>query len=360
MYLLARSMVGQRGVALFAGLVPLTADMHLASLDARLEYAFLGLQAILLLVLQRALDPRRHAAWSLGVGAVLLLLLLQSGYQLVFGLLATGFLACTTLLTVRRAAAPETLRRVALIAIVSIGFVLPQVVNILVTTRSSGLVVDLRFFASLYDPDVLHYLLPAPQSLISDIFADSSLAHSAVWSKKLDVEKQVTLPLTVVALLIVLLRTRTTAAARWLGLFALCATLSLGTNITFADRRLLPDTLARFMPFSLLTGLPGLEFVRVSGRFMLLGYIVLGVCSALGLRWLTLAYPRRSNTLVALSIATLLLETWPWPWLVHPLPSVPAFYSALEGEETRYGLLDLPVTVRPDEGVVEHSSVYQL
>src|SRR5262245_5445708 len=64
MYLLARDLGFDRGVALFAGVMLLTSTMCLAGLASHVTKVFLGLLPLALLALHRTLDRRRSGRWA--------------------------------------------------------------------------------------------------------------------------------------------------------------------------------------------------------------------------------------------------------------------------------------------------------
>jgi hypothetical protein len=127
-------------------------------------------------------------------------------------------------------------------------------------------------------------------------------------------------------------------------IFALGPSLRLVGSTTFTEYKL-----PVILPYALLTGLPGLDFMRTPGRFMLVGYVALGMAAAYGLQALVQQWNQLAKIVVpAICTGLLLLETWPpMPRPMEQLPAVSDFYRMLGQESEFYGILDLPI--RPEQ-----------
>ena len=85
------------------------------------------------------------------------------------------------------------------------------------------------------------------------------------------IETSVTIGWTIVVLGVVAAVTRWRAAWPWIGLSLACIVLALGPSLRLFGRTTFTDfALPLMLPYAILDSLPGFEFMRVSGRFMML------------------------------------------------------------------------------------------
>ncbi len=360
MYLLARDMGMDRGVAFFAGALLLTAPMCLAGLLGHMTKVFLGALPLTVLLLRRALDPERSAWWALGPAAGLLLLLLHAGYQFVAGAALVGLLMLLQLAAPERGNRRTAVRRIAAVALASIVLVVPQLVAIQLEATSENL-IQIGSQAEAYSPDLVHMLVPyylgrlvGPQvRALLQPYPMFFSADTAVW-------------LSWVALVLVgfALFWRAPEAWRWGVVLAVFVALSLGPVLHVLGGKPLA-ALGLPMPYSLVASLPGLSFMRVPGRFMMAGYVALATLGGLGLGALLRRFPRfRLPLLGGLGAAHLLL-IWPLPWPHQPLLPIPAFYEQIATDPERYGVFDLPYQGMPEArltgwGAINFAARYQI
>ena len=102
MYLLARDLDCSRPASIFAGIVLLTAPVHLVGLRGHLAKVFLGLMPLACLALRRSLDRERSAVWSAAFALTVVLLLLHSPFQFVQIALVSPLLVLAAMTTQRR------------------------------------------------------------------------------------------------------------------------------------------------------------------------------------------------------------------------------------------------------------------
>ena len=91
----------------------------------------------------------------------------------------------------------------------------------------------------------------------------------------------------------------------------------------------------------LLMQVPGLNVMRVPGRFMLMGAIGFVLSAALGAAALR-ARAGRARWLAPAAMVLALVECWPHVWSQNALPPVPEFYAGLAAETGSFAVLDLP------------------
>jgi hypothetical protein len=140
---------------------------------------------------------------------------------------------------------------------------------------------------------------------------------------------------------------------------ALCVLLSLGPALKILGQtRFTIHELPIVLPYAFLTSLPGLGFMRVPGRFMLLGSVALLIAASYGLAACCARWPRFRHVIISLALVALLIEWWPRPFPQETLLVVPSFYRQLASDLQQYGVFDLPT--QPDEYVTAIYQFYQM
>jgi hypothetical protein len=365
MYLLARDLGFERPVALFCGLALMASSMCLAGLASHITKVFLGLLPLILLALRRALSPERSPWWALATALALLLTPLHTGYQFVFAAFGITFFGLAALLAAQSwAERLFVIRRLALTALAILVVVGPLIYVIQRAASGGAIGVDVnrQSFAS---PDVAQLLLPPHLSLL---FGDITRGVFAPYLKEvtLDIETSVSLSLCALLLCAVVLLARQRPARAWALLAALCVWLACGPSLRWLGEASFTEyKLPIIGPYAFLTGLPGLDFMRAPGRWMMLGFVALAAAAGYGLQWLVARYPQWHWPIMAAATALLLLEAWPAPFTQETLPPVPAFYQELAHDPEVYGVFDLPL--KPADtlsfggwGYVHTSSFYQV
>lgn len=365
MYLLARDLDFERPVALFCGLALMASSMCLAGLASHITKVFLGLLPLVLLALRRALDRRRTPWWTLATALALLLTPLHTGYQFVFAAFGITFFGLAALLGADGWA--ERLfvaRRLALTAFAILVVVGPLIYAIqrAATGDAIGVDVNRQSFAS---PDGAQFLLPPHLGLL---FGDITRGVFAPFLRDvtLDIETSVSLSLCAVLLCAVALAARQRPARAWALLALLCVWLACGPSLRWLGAASFTEyQLPIIGPYAFLTGLPGLDFMRAPGRWMMLGFVALAAAAGYGLQWLVARFPRSRWPIMVATTALLLLEAWPAPFPQETLPPVPAFFQQIARDGETYGVFDLPL--KPADtlafggwGYVHTSSFYQV
>ena len=359
MYLLARSLGLVRGVALFAGLFLLAAPMHLIGLHGHMTKVFMAGPPLALLCFLQALDPLRSRWWAAATGLALLLTLAHNGYQFVF---TAVLLALVTLLVFWQqgpAQWPPLLRRLAAVGLASLVFVGPMVLAIKNASATEAVNVDHNRASLVYQPDAAMLFLPTPGA---SRFFGTTVNH-LLQARQVEPTIETAIYLSWTGLLlagIIWLRGNNWSRG-WLLISMVLIILSLGPRLQLLGKNTFTEyQLPIILPYALLTALPGLEFMRVPGRFMMIGYVAWGVTASMGLAWLIARRPQWRRPILLVATVLLLVEFWPISWRVEALRPVPAFYQELAADEEMYGVLDLPIKPTPDTWSVSHSSFYQM
>jgi hypothetical protein len=226
----------------------------------------------------------------------------------------------------------------------------PLLFEIFRQVTEQPITLNRNFESVKFQPDALEFLLPPPHNRWLGQAAAGFLNRLGVFPK---VETAVTLPwlsLALAVLAVVKVRGRERPAVRWWALFTLVwVILAIGPQLQVAGRTAFTEyDLPLIMPYAFLTALPGMDFMRTSGRFMQLGYIGLAMTAAWGLAYLLARRPDWAPRLAIAAMALLVVGQWPRPWPTMPFPPVPDFYRQIAGDDERYGILDLPL--RPAAG----------
>ena len=359
MYLLARSLGLVRGVALFAGLFLLAAPMHLVGLHGHMTKVFMAGPPLALLCFLPALAPLRSRWWAAATGAALLLTLAHSGYQFVF---TAVLLPLVTLLVFWQqgwAQWQPLLRRLASVGLASLIFVGPLLLAIKSASATEAVNVDHNLASLLYQPDAATLFLPSPG--VSRFFG-LAVEH-LLQARQIEPTFETAIYLSWTGLLlagVIWLRGNRWSRG-WLLISIVFIILSLGPRLQLLGKNTFTEyQLPIMLPYALLTALPGLEFMRVPGRLMMVGYVAWGLTISMGLAWLIAQRPQWRRPILLAATVLLLVEFWPISWPVEALRPVPAFYQELAADEEMYGVLDLPIKPTPDTWDVAHSSFYQM
>jgi hypothetical protein len=348
-YLLARGLELDRGAAIFAGVLVIAAPMGLAGLNNHVTKVFVGTLPLLLLALQRALDLRRSRWWAAITGLTLLLVLLHNGYQFVFAALAIGFFTLAALLAAPKEQRWLLLLRAVLIAACVLVMVGPLLIAIERAASDPAIIVDVNQ-DSFAAPDLIQFFLPPHFSLLFGSFTQQVMK---IFSPDTTLNSESAVSLSLIGLALGVLawavggrraEPRWQAGRRWAVLTMLCVLFALGPELHAAGHASFTEyDLPIALPYAFLTALPGLDFMRAPGRFMMFGFVVFAISASYGLAWLTQRLPRLRYTIVSVAIALVLLEAWPEPFPQETLPPVPQFYQQIAHDSEQFGVFDLPL-----------------
>lgn len=355
MYLLARGVGLDRWPALLAGVVYTVSDMHLAGMYGHIDKVALGLIPLAMLTWLHALNPLRRPWWAVGTAFVLLLTLLTSGWQFILVAFGLAFMWLVVMLT-QTEARRVIVQRTLLTAVATLVLVGPLLYSMARVTGDMGIDVDKRLEAGEFAPDLVGFALPRATSR----FFGQPAAFLANHEIKRTIETTIALGWLPALLALFALRDR--RAWPWLLFTLSCMIMALGPFLkAFGQRGFTVYYIQVALPYAFLTSLPGLEFMRTPGRFMLLGAVGLALCAAFGAAWLATRWPRWSTLILLTLTGLILLEAWPRPWPTQTLPAAPAFYQELAKDSEMYGVFDLPLTNDPvDRRVFVYSSRYQV
>lgn len=357
-WLLARALGLDHLVALFAGTMVISSEMHLAGLLGHIEKIFFAFLPLVLLACVHTLDLKRTRWWSIVVALLLFLTLLTSGWQFLSAAIGIALLICTRFLVAPKGDWPALLKRVGLFLVAAGILVLPLLVAILFAARNPALNIEYANQSANYSPDLIEFVLPSHFSMFWGGISRSFLnAHKIHWA----VESAVSLSYVGIVLALIGLATQRKLAGPWLLIFVVAVLLSFGPTLKVVGSQVLPlPNLPITLPYDWVSAVPGLGFMRTPGRFMLLGYTALGVGAAIGLVWLTTRVPKFRYVIPIVAIVLVLVEAWPKPWPIEKLLPVPNFYKQIRADTDVYGVFDLPLAAAPSRGFIDHSSFYQI
>lgn len=358
MYLLARGLGFDREIALFAGMMLVTAPMCLAGIFGHMTKVFLGGLPLVLLAVHHALNPQRSNWWTIAPALALLLLLLHSGYQFVFGSFALGFFLVMTVITARRLERRAVLRRSILLCASIVIFAGPLLSAIILTTNDPAYNVTAREQVSKFQPDLAQVFLP---SYFSRVFGSIALQLSEEHGLQTHIEKTVTLYVTGMLLCLLAAIRGGRRSWQWLLFTFVCILLALGPTMQFLGETLFTvRDVAIPMPFAFLSELPGFGFIRAPGRFMMVGFVGFGIAASYGLAWLAQRWPRQRYAIVLTATALVFMESWPQPFPQEKLPQTPDFYRQIAQIDEEYGVLDLPIKPSKNAWHVGYSAFFQV
>ncbi len=348
-YRLARGLELDRSAAIFAGVLVISAPMGLAGLNNHVTKVFVGALPLVLLALQRALDLRRSRWWAPATGLALLLVLLHNGYQFVFAALAIGFFMLAALLAAPNDQRRPLLLRVTLIGVCVLALVGPLLVAIERAASNPAINVDVNQ-DSFAAPDLIQFFLPPHFSLLFGTFTQQIMK---TFSPDTTLNSESAVSLSLIGLILALLAwfaghknadPRWRPGRRWLVLTALCVLFALGPQLRAAGHTSFTEyDLPIILPYAFLTALPGLDFMRAPGRFMMFGFVAFAISASYGLAWITQRFPRLRNTIVPVAFALVLFEAWPTTFPQEILAPVPQFYKQIASDTEQYGVFDLPL-----------------
>lgn len=358
-YLLARALELNRSISLFAGLALLVAPMHLAGIYGHMTKVFLGMLPLVLLTLVYALDERRSPWWAVAVAFAMLGAVLHSGYQFIYAGMAVALFA------VMKLASAESndrrlflLRRLVLVGLASAIVAGPLLFATFRATQNPLMRVEVNREALNNHPDLLEFFVPVPHSRLLGKGAKSFLNGQGV---RPTVETTVSLSYTGLALVALGLRRRSRRTRHWTLITLVLAVLALGPSLKLAGQSSFTAyELPIILPYAFVSDIPGLNFMRASGRFMMLGYVTFAIAAAFGLHQLTSRYPQYKIPLVLLAMGLLLVERWPEPWPMETLRPMPAFYQQIANDDEMYGVFDLPIVPTARTWYPGYASYYQM
>lgn len=342
MYASARGFDLPRDVSLFAGVMLMASPMCMAGLFGTVTKVFLGLLPLSLLATHYALSPNRGRLWTIAPALALLLTFLHSGYQFVFAGLGVALFMVAVLLR----SAPDDRRSILIRALFTglAGALIcgPLLLATLIVARDPALAIDASQQSSIID--LALFGLPSYFSLLLGSIGTAGFTSAG---DPLEIERAVSLAYSGIALTLIGLFAQRPAARRWTIFTLVFVLISLGPVLKLIGQlRFTVFDLPVALPYAWLISLPGLSFIRASGRFMMIGYVGFALAASSGLAWLVERWPRRRRLIVGAAIVLILAESWPQPFPQRQLPPVPDFYKQIAADNAVYGVFDLPI--RPD------------
>jgi hypothetical protein len=361
-YLLGRTLGLDRASAFLAGLLLLAAPMHLLGLQGHTTKVFLGAAPLVLLCLFRTLDLGRSqwswGRWAITTALALLFAILHDSFQFLTAGAAVLLVALYALLTASRDGRIRLLQRLSVVILASLMIVGPLVVMTAKAAYNPEIIFDLNAGSFEFQPDVSEFVIPSTQSRLLE-------AAAAKFFNAFDIGPNIetAIYISFVAYLLMLAAAvwGKVQARFWLVFTLIWMILSVGPTIRFLNQSTFTEYgLPIIMPYAFLTELPGLDFLRTPGRFMQIGFMGVGIAAAFGLALVRQHWPRQAAIITIGVFSLVLLESWPQPWQMITLRTIPEFYQQIAGDEEMYGVLDIPVTFHDAMPNILYNATYQI
>ncbi|MFN8483726.1 MAG: hypothetical protein U0768_11870 [Anaerolineae bacterium] len=355
-YLLARGVGLTRNVALFAGAFFVMANMHLAGLLGDLQRTFLALIPLALLTWWYALQPKRSPWWAVATAGVMLLLILEHGWQYILTGFAIALLWLTALIWAERGTRRIVASRGLILAAAALVLNGPLLLVITRASRNPLFNLDNRLEALTFQPDAIEFFLPSKFSALLGAAATQWAAAHGVYR---NIETAVSITVVGLLLGIVAAAKARRAARPWLIVAVVGFIFAAGPALRLlGHREFTVYRLPLALPYAILTEMPGLSFMRTPGRFVEVASCALSVAAGFGLMWLMGRWPRYSTAILVAAFGLLFLETWPQPWTQFRPPAAPELYQKIAQDPEMYGVFDLPIALNPKDSVIDFSARY--
>jgi hypothetical protein len=328
-YLLGRTVGLKRSVAFFAGLVLLLAPMHMLGLRGHTTKVFLGTAPLVLLCLFRTLDlnrtTRSSTFWAIATALALLFSLLHDSFQFLTAGAAVLLMTLFLVFAAKTAERRIVIQRFIIVMAASLIVVGPLFYMTAHAASDPDIVVVLNFNSFEYQPDLIEFVLPSTQSRL---FGELSTEIFQRFEIEPLIETAVSISLIALPLMLIVAFRGKKQGRFWLAFTLIWVILSFGPTVRLVNHTTFTEyDLPIIMPYAILTDLPGLDFLRTSGRFMQIGFVGVAITAALGLTILRQRWPKQAAVLTAAAILLLLVESWPKPWQTLPLRATPDFYQ---------------------------------
>jgi hypothetical protein len=184
--------------------------------------------------------------------------------------------------------------------------------------------------------DVLALLLPNPNHPL----APAAIASWLTARPNGYLENVASVPLAVIALLLIAWRTGWRPSRWWLGLAVLFGLLALGPFVHVAGvNTYVPG------PWALLRYVPLVGLAHTPARFSVVLMLALSVIAATALTWLTRRYPSRRPAILLTAGIVLAFELLPAPLTLHSA-EIPPLYRHVAAAPRDVKLLELPFGIR--------------
>jgi hypothetical protein len=345
MFLLARSLGMDKIPSIFAGIALEISPLILIGLVIGHPIkAFQGNLALYLLFLNQLAVDRSHMKRNIILGALsMLFCLLYDANYFIFAVIATVVFVAVKLLQNNAISRITLIKRLAVLTLVSAAICSPYLFKLAAGYGSSSFNVKLSNLASStsYSTDLAGYFLPNGYNTLFGQFSRNLVDTNPGFAP----EVGVTIPLSLFILSIIGIFKFGKKNLFFYLVFLTFFLLAMGPYIHFLGNRIEINGNPVYLPFYYLTMIPGFDFIRVPSRFMMMGYIGLGITAALGLDFLTRRYQNMGLVLSGILLATLVAESWWVPFASSELPDVPRYYVEMGENSEEFGVLDLPMTL---------------
>lgn len=345
MFLLARSLGLNKISSIFAGIALEISPLVLQGLFVgHLIKSFQGNLALYLLFLNQLAVDRSHVKRNIIFGALsMLFCLLYDANYFIFAIIATALFVIVKFFQENKSNRLMLFKRLVALTLASIFICSPYLYKLVSSYGSSDFNVRLSNLASSssYSTDLAAYFLPNSFNTIIGQFTTNLIDYFPNFSP----EVGVTIPLTLLFLSIVGLFKFEKKTLFFYLIFVLFFLLAMGPYLRFLGEQIEINGNPILLPFYFLTKIPGLDFIRVPSRFMMIGYVGLAATAGLGLNFLTQKFYKGNILLGLIFLAGFGLESWWVPFPNKQLPDTPEYYVELGENPDDFGVLDLPMTI---------------
>jgi len=356
-YLLARTLDLKWFSSIIVGLILLLAPIHLPGILGHLQKIFIGFTPLIIISLKRSLELRRSKLWILITALLVFSTLMYTGYQFLFSIITITYFTSLSLLDRKGNYSNQYFLRIILLVMALLTFTLPFGYEFI--HAHEGIFVDLHYESEFYSPDAIQLILP---SIYHPIFGPKagSLLKSISPSTITNLETNINLFISGIFLCGVAIWKKWKQAKWWVIFTGLCIVIALGPSLKiFGLTEFTSYKYPILLPYAFMGEFPGLDNIRVPGRFMLLAYVGFSVTAGYGFDWIMerVTKKRIRFSIVIVTIALILFEGWPIVWPVSEIPEPPIFYKQIKDDEEMYGVVDIPLK-HPEEASIYN--IYQM
>jgi len=343
MYLFARGVGFDYQVAIFCGITLMMAPLCVMGFYGHISKIFLGDLVLLFLALHHTYQLNRTRWWAVITGFVFLFILLTNGTHFAIGALSAAIFS--TIVLISATSLTERwilLQRGVLAAVSSLILIAPLLYLILEAADHPLINVDVSKASVNYQPDLVQFLLPNPESLLLGNVTRSILVNydGVIFG----IETLIALSWTAILLCFVAFIYGSKIARQYIGLLLCLLILSLGPYLkVLGQTEFSSYNLSLILPYSFVTAIPGFDFLRTPARFMFVGFAIFSLVAGYGLTYLITHWPKQRYLIILFITLLILVEYWPRSFPQEKLLTTPEFYQQLAYDTDLYGVFDVPI-----------------
>lgn len=345
MFLLARSLGLTKISSIFAGIALEISPLVLYGLFGHSIKSFQGNLALYLLFLNQLAVDRAHVKRNIIFGSLsMLLCLLHDANYFIFAIITTGLFVVVKLIQGDIVNRIMFLKRLVMLTLISVVLCSPYLYNLFKAYQNSSFNVKMAGSAAVsadYSVDLAAYFLPNNYNSLFGQFTKNLVDKFPNFTPAVGV----TIPLTLMVLTIIGLFKYQKKHLIFYLVFITFFLLAMGPYPRFLGEFIEINGSRIPLPFYFMAKIPGFDFMRVPSRFMMMGYVGLGITAAIGLNFLIQKFNKAKYLLGVLFLAGLVIESWWIPFPSMELPDTPEYYVELEKNTESFGVFDLPMNL---------------